>query len=126
MRVLPKILPSILVLAGLFGVLLLVERLTTQELTSVSDPETQQTVCLIWKPRLLRGDGVCVLELRNSQSKVTDSVKLGILDTAFNALQQFGGLGFQGQDVTVANLRTGEVVQRFIVRDHRLQQRPTE
>ncbi|MFZ4681898.1 MAG: hypothetical protein ACOYMS_05320 [Terrimicrobiaceae bacterium] len=124
MRVLPKILPGILLLAALFGALLLVERLTTQELTRLSDPETQQTVCLIWKPRLLRGDGLCVLELLNAQSQVTDSVKLGILDTAFNALQQFGGLGFHGDEITVTNLRTGDLVQRFKVRNHNLQQHP--
>ncbi len=120
MRVLPKILPGLLLLAALYGALLLVERLTKQELTRNSDPETQQTLCLIWKPRLLRGDGLCVLELVNAQSQVIDSVKLGILDTAFNALQQFGGLGIHGQDVTVANLRTGDLVQRFIVRDGHL------
>jgi len=120
MRILRKILPVILILALLYGVFLGVEHFTTQELTSASDPTTQETVCLMWKSRLLKGDGVCFLDLLNSKGKVVDTARLGILDTAFNALQQYGQLGFVGQEITVADRRTGENGQRFVVRDGRL------
>lgn len=120
MRVLRKILPGILILILLYGALLFAERLTTQELTRVSHPTTQEAVCLMWQPRLLRGDGICYLNLLNSQDKVVDTVRLGILNAGFDALQQFGQLGFQEQEVTVTNRQTGEVVRRFFVRDGRL------
>lgn len=120
MRILRKILPVILILALLYGAFLGVEHFTTQELTRASDPTTQETVCLMWKSRLLKGDGVCFLDLLNAQGKVVDTARLGIPDTAFNALQQFGQVGFQGQEITVADRRTGEIGQRFIVRDGRL------
>lgn len=120
MRVLRKILPGILILAALYGALLFGERLTTQELTRVAQPETQETLCLMWQPRLLRGGGVCSLHLLNSQGKVVDTSSLGILDAGFNALQQFGQLGFEGRNITVSNLRTGELVRRYVVRDGRL------
>jgi len=119
MRVLRKILPAILVLILLYGALLFAERLTRQELTRVAAP-TQETVSLMWQPRLLRGDGICSLNLLNAQDKVVDSVRLGILGAGFDALQQFGQLGFDGQNVTVTNLRTGEVMRRFEIRDGRL------
>lgn len=120
MWVLRKILLVFLILALLYGVLFLVERLIAQELKRVSHPSTQETACLMWRPRLLRGDGVCDLDLLNPQGKVVDTARLGILDTGFNALQQFGQLGFQEQEITVAKLQTGELVQRFIVRDGHL------
>lgn len=120
MRVLRKILPGILILILLYGALLFAERLTTQELTRVSHPTTQEAVCLMWQPRLLRGDGICYLNLLNSQDKVVDTVRLGILNAGFDALQQFGQLGFQEQEVTVTNRQTGEVVRRFFIRDGRL------
>ena len=120
MRVLRKFLQGLLILALLYGALLLIERMITQELTRASHPPTQEAVCLMWKPRLLRGDGVCSLDLLNSQGKVVDSVRLGVLDAGFDALQQFGQLGFQGPDVTVSNLRTSELANRFVVRDGRL------
>lgn len=120
MRVLRKILPVILILALLYGALFLVERLSTQELTRASPPSAQEAVCLIWQPRLLRGGGICSLHLLDSRGKVVDTARLGILDAGFDALQQFGQLGFQGQDITVANLQTGEVVRRFVVRAGRL------
>ena len=120
MRVLRKILPGILILILLYGALLFAERLTMQELTRVSHPTTQETVSLMWQPRLLRGDGICYLNLLNSRDKVVDTVRLGILHAGFDALQQFGQLGFQEQEVTVTNRQTGEVVRRFIVRDGRL------
>lgn len=119
MRVLQKILPAILVLILLYGALLFAERLTRQELTRVSAP-MQETVSLMWQPRLLRGDGICSLSLLNAQDKVLDTVRLGILGAGFDALQQFGQLGVDGQNVTVTNLRTGEVMGRFEIRDGRL------
>lgn len=115
-----KLLLSVLILLVLYGALLLVERLTTQELVRVSHLPSHETVCLMWKPRLLKGDGICYLDLMNSEGKVVSTVKLGILDAAFNALQQFGQLGFVGQEITVSSLQTGEVVQRFVVRDGHL------
>ena len=120
MRVLKKILPGLLILAVLYGALLFVERLTTQELTRVSDPSTRETVCLMWRSRLLSGDGVCYLNLLNAQGKVVDTARLGILKAGFDALQQFGQLGFEGKDITVTNLQTGELVQHFVVRDGHL------
>lgn len=120
MRVLRKILPAIVVLALLYGGLLLAERMTRQELTRASHASTQETVSLIWQPRLLRGDGICSLSLLNAQDKVLDTVRLGVLGAGFDALQQFGQLGFEGQDVTVTSLRTGAVMGRFVVRDGRL------
>lgn len=120
MRVLRKILPGILLLALLYGAFLFVEHLTAQELTRVSHPQTQETVCLMWKPRLLRGGGVCDLNLLNAQGKVVDTARLGILNAGFDALQQFGQLGFEGQSISVANLQTGELVRRFVVRNGRL------
>jgi hypothetical protein len=120
MRILRKVLPGVLILALLYGLLLLVERLTTQELTRATEPQTQESICLIWKPRFLRGDGVCSLDLLDARGKAVDTVGLGTLDTAFNALQQYGQLVFQGQEVTVSQLRTGELVRRFVVQDGRL------
>ncbi len=122
MRVLRKILPVILILVLLYGGVLFVERMTTQELTSVSNSSTQETASLMWKPRLLRGDGVCYVSLLNSQGKAVDRASLGTLDSAFNALQRFGQLGFEGPDITVTDRRTGELVQRFVVHDGRLSQ----
>jgi hypothetical protein len=117
MSLLRKLIPGVLVLVLLYGGLLVVERMTTQELTSVTHSPTQETLCLMWKPRFLRGDGLCYLGLKNAQGRITGTASLGTLDTAFNALQQYGQLGFQGQDITVTNLRTGELVRRFVVRD---------
>jgi hypothetical protein len=121
MRVLRKILPAIVVLALLYGGLLLAERMTQQELTRASEASTQEVVSLVWQPRLLRGDGICALNLLNAQGKVVDTARLGVLGAGFEALQQYGQLGFVGQDITVTNLRTGEVLRRFVVRDGRLQ-----
>jgi len=115
-----KIFLGVLLLAAVYGGLLFVERLTTQELTRVPHPTTQEVVCLIWKPRLLQGGGVCYVDLLNAEGKVLDTAKLGALDASFEALQQYGQLEFQGQEITVKNLRTGELVQRFMVRDGRL------
>jgi hypothetical protein len=115
MHILRKALWGILILALGFGILLAAERLTIQELTRVSLPSTQETVCLMWKPRLLKRDGTCDLELLNAQGKVVDSVRLGILDAGFEALQQFGQLEVQEPDVSVTSKRTGELVRRFTV-----------
>lgn len=120
MRILPKILIGVLILAVLYGVLFLAERLTTQELTRIAHPTSQEAVCLMWRPRLLKGDGVCEVDLLNAQGKVVDTARLGTLDTAFNALQQYGQLSIQEQELTVANLRTGDLARRFVIRDGRL------
>lgn len=120
MRVLQKILPGLLILALLYGALLFAERMAAQELTRVSHPANQETISLMWKPRFLKGDGVCDLNLLDSRDQVIDTARLGILDTSFDALQRFGQLGFEGRDITVANRQTGEIVQRFVVRDGRL------
>lgn len=121
MPILRKALLAVLILALLYGGVLVVERLTTQELTSVSHSSSQETVSLMWNPRLLRGDGVCSVSLRSAQGQVIDSAVLGSLDTAFNALQQYGQLGFQGEEINVSNLRSGELLHRFVIRDGRLQ-----
>jgi hypothetical protein len=110
---------GILILALGYGALILVERLTTQELTRASNPSTQESVCLMWKPRFLKGDGVCDLDLRNPQDKIVDTARLGTLDAGFEALQQFGQLDFQDQTVTVISRRNSEVVRRFTVRNGR-------
>lgn len=120
MRILQNILLGVLVLVLLYGGFLLVERLTRQELARVSNSSTQEAACLMWQPRLLKGDGVCSLELLNSQGKVVDSVRLGTLKAGFDGLQQYGQLSFEGQNITVASLRTGELVQRFVVLNGRL------
>ncbi len=120
MRVLRTILFGALILALLYGALLFAERLTTQELTRVAHPPTGEAVCLMWKPRFLTGGGLCFLDLQNSEGKVLDSATLGTLDAAFNGLQQFGQLGFQGKEITVSNLQTGELVRRYEVREGRL------
>jgi hypothetical protein len=97
---------------------LAIERLTVQELTRTTQPATGEAAVLIWKPRLLRGDGRCVLELRSAQDKALDSVELAILPAGLEALQQFGGIDFQGSAVRI--VRGGEIVREFTVRDNRL------
>lgn len=120
MKILHKILVGLIVLAVLYGAVLLGEILTTQEIKRVSNEETNEAVCLMWKPQLLKGNGLVYLTLLNPKGKVVDSAKLQVLDRAFDALDQFGGVEFQGPNVTVKNLRTGELAQRFVVRDGRL------
>lgn len=120
MRVLKKIILFILILALLYGALLFVEKLTSQELTRVTNPATEEAVCLMWKPQLLKGNGVCFLDLLNAQGKRIDTVELGTLDVAFNALQEFGQLRFQDQDITVASRENSNISQRFIIQDNRL------
>jgi hypothetical protein len=120
MRVLRKILLVVPIVALLYGAILFADRLARQELTRVSEPQTQETVCLMWNPRMLRGDGVCSLTLLNSQGKAIDTAKLGTLKAGFDALQQYGQITFQGQEITVNNLQTGDLVKRFVVRDGRL------
>lgn len=120
MNVVKKILWCVVVLVLLYVGVLLVERMTTQELTRVTHAQTGETVCLMWQPRLLRGDGRCYVDLLNAQGKVVDSAPIKVLDTGFNALQQFGQLGFDDQAVVVSNLKTGEVAKRFLVKDGRL------
>lgn len=122
MPILRKIPPLLLTLALLLGAVFLGERLVTQELTRVSDSSTGEAVCLMWQPRFLRS-GVASLHLLNAEGKVVDTARLGTLDTGFNALQQFGQLGFEGRNITVANLRTGELLKTFVVRDGRLRPR---
>lgn len=120
MRILRKVLIGILILVLLYCALLLVERMTSQELTRVTDAATKESACLMWKPRLLRGDGVCSLALVNAGDEVVDTARLGTLNKGFDALQEFGQLRFQEKTITVANRQTGEVVRRFAVRDGRL------
>lgn len=120
MKAVKKILWGVLILAVLYGVVLLIERMTTQELTRISHAQTGETVCLMWQPRLLGGGGECYLDLLNAQGKVVDSSAIRILDTGFNALQQFGQLDFQEQTLSVSNLQTGELVQRYELRGGRL------
>ena len=121
MPLLRKALLLVLILVLLYGGVLVVERLTTQELTSVTHPSSKEKASLMWNPRLLRGDGICSISLRNAQGQVVDSAVVGSLDTAFNALQQYGQLGFQGDEITVSNLRSGELLYRYGVRDGHLQ-----
>lgn len=120
MQILRKILWGLLFLALLYGALLVAERVTTQELTHVTNESSQETLCLMWQPRLLRGDGRCYLSLVDAQGKVTDTAELAILSAGLEALQQFGQLGFQGRDITVTNMKTGELVRRLVVDDGRL------
>lgn len=120
MQVWRNVLIGLVAVALLCGVFLFAERLTVQELTRVENSGTQEALCLMWKPRLLRGDGFCDLDLVSAQGKVLDTARLGKLDTGINALQQYGQLEFQGDAVKVMNTRTGELMQRFTVRDSRL------
>lgn len=120
MNVVKKILWCVVVLVLLYVGVLLIERMTTQELTRVTHAQTGEAVCLMWQPRLLRGDGKCFIDLLNAQGKVVDSANIKVLDTGFNALQQFGQLGFDDQTLVVSNLKTGEVAKRFLVKDGRL------
>jgi len=115
-----KILPIFLIPVLLYSALLLAERLTTQELMRTTHPSTQEILCLMWKPRFLRGDGVCSLEVLSPQGRITDTARLGTLPAAFDALQQYGQLGFEGQDVTVSNRQTGTLAHRLTLRDGRL------
>ena len=115
-----KILPFLVVAVVLYIGLILVERMSTQELTRASDPSTQQAVTLIWKPQFLKGNGLCTLHLLDPAGKVTDTAGLPPLDSAFNALQQYGQISFQDQNVTISNQQSGEVVQRFVIKDGRL------
>lgn len=117
-----KLLPILVVAIVLFAGLLLVERMSTQELTRASDPATQRAVALVWKPRFLKGDGLCTIQLLDSAGKVTDTAGLPPLDSAFNALRQYGQLSLQGENITVSNQQSGEVVQRFVIRNGRLGQ----
>ena len=123
MRILRKILLGILILALLYGAVLFVERMAMQELTRVSDSATQESVALMWKPRMLKGDGLCSLYLLDAQEDVVDTARLGFRDSGFDALQQFGQLKFREREVTVANRQTGELAQRFVVRDGHLTSR---
>ncbi len=120
MRILNKILLGLLVLALLYGAVLLVEMLTTQELKRVSNGQTNEAASLMWKPHLLSGNGVCYLNLLNAKGKVVDTAKLKVLSNGFDALEQCGGIDFQVQAITVGNLKTGELVQKFTVRGGRL------
>ncbi len=120
MRVLRKIVTGLLILLLAYGGVLLVERLITQELTRVSDQSSGESVGLIWRPRLLRGDGVCSLKLVNATDEFRDSAELGSLSSGLDALQTYGQMTFEGRDVVVADRRTGEVARRFEVRDGRL------
>lgn len=119
MPVLRKLFPALLILALLYGAVLLGERLTRQELTRVADSSTGEAACLMWQPRFLRS-GVCSLDLQNARGKVLDTAALGTLPAGFEALQQFGQLGFADRRITVASLKTGELRQSFTVRDGRL------
>lgn len=109
-----------MILALLYGALLFVEKLTSQELTRVTNPATEEAVCLMWKPQLLKGNGICSLDLMNAQGQRIDTVELGTLDVAFNALQEFGQLRFQDQDITVASRENSNISKRFIIQDNRL------
>lgn len=115
-----KVLWGILVLALLYGVLLLGEMLTTQELKRVSNEQTNEAASLMWKPHFLSGNGVCYLNLLNAKGKTVDTARLKVLSNGFDALEQCGGIDFQGQAITVGNLKTGELFHRFLVRDGRL------
>lgn len=120
MPLLRKILVVVLSVLVLYGALLGVERLTTQELTRVAHPSAPQAVCLMWKPQFLRGNGIVYLDLRDGGDKLLATGRVAVVDRAFNALQQFGQLGFDGADITVTNLQTGEPVRRFAVREGRI------
>jgi hypothetical protein len=120
MRILNKVLLGLLVLALLYGVLLLGEMMTTQELKRATNVQTQEAACLMWKPHFLSGNGVCYLNLLNAQGKTVDTAKLMVLTNGFDALEQCGGLDFQGQAISVGNLKTGEIIQRFAVRNSHL------
>lgn len=92
----------------------------TQEITRASNDGSGESICLIWTPRLLRGDGICSLDLVAADDTVLDRAPLGTRGAAFDALQEFGQLSFDGSDVAVKKLQTGEVVARYEVREGRL------
>ncbi len=119
-----NILPILLIIALLCGMFFLVQRLARQELTRVTEASTQQSACLMWQPRFLRGDGICALEIQDAQGAVVDTVTIGTVGSGFDALQKFGNIDFQGDQVTVMSRTTGESVRRFQLRDGRLN--PTE
>ena len=121
MPVLRKILLGLLLLGVLYCAVLVAELLTTQELTRTTQTQTQEAACLMWKPRFLFGDGLCYLDVLDARGQVITTVNLSHLDTAFNALQQNGQLRFEGETITVENLRTGDRVKRFTLRDGHLQ-----
>ncbi len=115
-----KIISLLLLAALLYAGLLFAQRMSTQELTRATLPGAPDAVCLMWKPRFLRGDGLCYLDLRNAQDKITSTAPLGTLDTAFDALQQFGQLDFQGATLTVSSRQTGQASHRFTLQDGKL------
>jgi hypothetical protein len=120
MSILWKILICLLIVLLAYGAVHLVERLMTQELTRVSSEATGESVRLIWTPRLLRGDGICSLDLVDADDTVLDQAPLGIRGTAFDALQEFGQLSFKESEITVKDRRTGELAAHYDVRDERL------
>ena len=124
MRVFVKILLGVVVAAMIYSGVLLTERMATQELTRATHPSSQEVVCVMWRPRFLQGDGVCFLELRDANDEVVDSAELGTLSAAFEALQQYGQLGFQSEELLVTNQRTGQIEHRFVVREERLSRVP--
>ncbi len=117
MPILRKILTGLLILLLAYGAVQLAEWLMTQELTRASSEATGESVGLIWTPRLLRGDGICSLDLMGADDQVLDQARLGIRGSAFDALQEFGQLGFQGTEIRVKKRQTGEVVARYGVRE---------
>ncbi|CAN5560550.1 hypothetical protein BH09VER1_BH09VER1_38760 [soil metagenome] len=120
MKATKMILWALLAFALLYGGLLAGERLTRQELTHITNSESGESVRLMWQPKLLRGNGVCYLNLLNAQGKVIDTTRLRVLANGFDALQQCGQVEFKGPDIFVSNLRTGETVQHYVVREGRL------
>ncbi len=120
MQILRKILTGLVIALLAYGAVRLVERLMTQEITRASSAATGESVCLIWTLRLLRGDGMCSLDLVDANDDVLDHAPLGVRGAAFAALQEFGQLSFEGSDVAVKKRQTGEVVARYDVREGRL------
>jgi len=115
-----KILAALVLAALLYAGLRLAEHMSKQELTRATRPDAPETICLMWQPHLLRGNGLCYLDLRNAQDKITSTAPLGTLDSGFNALQQFGQLDFQGATLTVSSRQTGQASHRFTVQDGKL------
>lgn len=120
MRVFVKVLLGVLVALAIYGGFHLAERAATQELTRIAHPTTKESACLMWRPRFYRGGGLVYVSILDTQERTTDTAELGTVGAGLEALQQFGQMSFQEEELTVANMQTGAVVRRFVVRDGRL------
>lgn len=117
MRIFRVFIYLLIFLAALYAIFLGAERMTTQELTRADLPGTGQAACVMWSPRLLRGDGVCSLRIVDSREKMLDAQILGVQSSGFEALQHYGLVGYEDGVVRVWNRQTGAVTGQFALRD---------